>query len=78
MIRPHVGLITNIGEAHSEHFGSVRQKLEEKLQLFARAETIVYPDDEDFCSDDRLIAAVVKELYGGSGKRLCGYRDSLD
>lgn len=78
MIRPQIGLITNIGEAHSENFGSMRQKLEEKLRLFARAETIVYPDDADFCSADRLIDTVVKELYGGSGKRLCGYRDSLN
>lgn len=45
MIRPQIGLLTNIGEAHGENFTSDRQKLEEKLRLFAHAETVIYPQD---------------------------------
>lgn len=45
MIRPQIGLLTNIGEAHGENFASDRQKLDEKLRLFTHAETIIYPQD---------------------------------
>jgi alanine racemase len=34
IIQPTLGIITNIGEAHSEGFKNKKQKLEEKLKLF--------------------------------------------
>ncbi|HLZ89861.1 MAG TPA: Mur ligase family protein, partial [Puia sp.] len=45
VIRPTIGVFTNIGEAHSEGFSSLAEKAHEKLKLFAHAETLV------FCSD---------------------------
>ncbi|MFR9565258.1 MAG: alanine racemase [Rikenellaceae bacterium] len=45
MIRPTVGVITSIGEAHQEGFGSLEQKIEEKISLFAGAERIIYHSD---------------------------------
>ncbi len=42
MIRPGIGILTNIGEAHQEHFGSIEEKLEEKLTLFDRAKVLIY------------------------------------
>lgn len=41
MIRPQIGIMTNIGEAHNENFTSNRQKLAEKLQLFKESEYVI-------------------------------------
>lgn len=41
VIRPSVGIFTNIGSAHAEGFSSLDQKLSEKSELFTESETIV-------------------------------------
>jgi alanine racemase len=46
MIRPTIGLFTNIGEAHSEGFSSRAEKAAEKLHLFAGAEVLIYCNDQ--------------------------------
>ncbi len=45
MIRPDIGIFTNIGEAHNEGFMNIRQKIREKLKLFLHAEKLVYCKD---------------------------------
>jgi alanine racemase len=45
MIRPDIGIFTNIGEAHSEGFSSRREKIREKLNLFIHAEWLIYCRD---------------------------------
>jgi alanine racemase len=47
IIKPTIGVFTNIGEAHGEGFLNIRQKINEKLQLFAFAKHIVYCRDYD-------------------------------
>ncbi|HEV9036837.1 MAG TPA: bifunctional UDP-N-acetylmuramoyl-tripeptide:D-alanyl-D-alanine ligase/alanine racemase [Puia sp.] len=47
MVRPTIGVFTNIGEAHSEGFGSLAEKAAEKLKLFVRAEVLVYCADQE-------------------------------
>lgn len=42
MLHPDIGIITNIGAAHQENFQSLREKLEEKLLLFASSNVIIY------------------------------------
>ncbi len=42
MIRPEIGLFTNIGEAHSEGFLNIRHKTKEKLKLFVQCKVLVY------------------------------------
>lgn len=55
IIRPDVGLFTNLGPAHSENFINQEQKAGEKLKLFVNVETLVY------CLDHAAIqAAVIK------------------
>jgi len=49
IIRPTIGLFTNLGEAHQENFSGLKQKCEEKLKLFIRAQTLIY------CSDNKLV-----------------------
>ena len=47
IIRPTLGILTNIGAAHQENFVSLNQKIEEKLQLFVDADHFVYDADSD-------------------------------
>lgn len=42
IIQPTIGIFTNIGEAHSEGFENIAQKIDEKLKLFEKAETLIY------------------------------------
>jgi len=53
IIRPSIGILTNIGEAHQENFTSRQQKLEEKLKLFQSCDTLIYCSDHKF--EDELI-----------------------
>ncbi len=53
IIRPDIGLFTNIGPAHREGFSSKMQKVEEKMRLFDHAKTLIY------CADHEKIAEVV-------------------
>lgn len=45
IIRPTIGIFTNIGEAHSEGFLNIRQKINEKLVLFTKADVLIYCKD---------------------------------
>ncbi len=46
IIQPTLGIFTNIGEAHSEGFISLAQKVGEKLKLFTRVNTLIYNNDQ--------------------------------
>lgn len=45
IIRPDIGILTNIGSAHDEGFHSAEEKKEEKLKLFAHCEQLIYSPD---------------------------------
>lgn len=45
IIQPTIGILTNIGEAHSEGFSSSTQKLGEKIKLFTHCSKIIYCKD---------------------------------
>lgn len=53
IIRPTIGILTNIGEAHQENFRSKQEKLQEKLLLFKKCETLIY------CKDQPLVAGEI-------------------
>ena len=42
IIRPTIGILTNLGEAHAEGFSSQKEKLLEKLKLFKDADVFIY------------------------------------
>jgi Alr-MurF fusion protein len=46
IIQPNIGILTNIGAAHSEGFESQAQKTDEKIQLFRNAATLIYCRDQ--------------------------------
>lgn len=56
MIQPTVGIFSNIGDAHQQHFESIEQKVHEKMQLFKNVESLVY------CSDYKQIDLEAKQL----------------
>ncbi|WP_136666641.1 bifunctional UDP-N-acetylmuramoyl-tripeptide:D-alanyl-D-alanine ligase/alanine racemase [Flavobacterium sp. H122] len=41
IIKPTIGILTNIGSAHDEGFSDISQKIKEKLKLFADAEVLI-------------------------------------
>lgn len=45
ILRPDIGIFTNIGDAHAEGFRDRGQKIEEKLRLFAGAGLLIYCRD---------------------------------
>ena len=52
IIKPTIGIFTNIGEAHQENFVSMKEKCLEKLKLFCNSETVIYSIDNkliDIC-----------------------------
>ncbi len=53
IIKPTIGIFTNIGEAHSENFINRLQKTGEKLKLFTKVDTLIY------CLDHAEIQQVV-------------------
>ena len=42
IIRPTIGILTNIGTAHDEGFDNFGEKIKEKLKLFAHSEILIY------------------------------------
>ncbi|HEX7904949.1 MAG TPA: Mur ligase family protein, partial [Chitinophagaceae bacterium] len=51
IIQPGIGVLTNIGEAHSEGFSDQLQKLQEKIKLFAHSNIIIHNGDNKLISD---------------------------
>ena len=48
IIKPGIGILTNIGEAHSEGFSSPLEKALEKLELFKDSKILIYPLDHSY------------------------------
>ena len=41
MIKPNIGILTNIGSAHDEGFVDISQKIKEKLKLFSEVDVLI-------------------------------------
>lgn len=55
IIRPTIGIITNIGDAHEHGFKDRGQKIDEKLKLFKNPETpIIYRKEADSLLADKI------------------------
>ncbi len=56
MIRPTIGIITNLGSEHNDGFASMQQKAQEKAKILFNCEGIVY------CADDPLVTHTIAPL----------------
>ena len=59
IIRPTIGILTNIGGAHQENFFSRQVKCMEKLTLFRDSDVIIYNADDEFinnCVNNSVLA----------------------
>ena len=56
MIRPTIGIITNLGSEHNNGFLSMEQKAQEKAKILFNCECIVY------CADDPLVTHTIAPL----------------
>ena len=68
-MQPTIGIFTNIGEAHSEGFLNIRQKINEKLKLFVKSELLIY------CADDPDINEAVNSFQNNvsAGNTICNF-----
>ncbi|XOD69067.1 MAG: bifunctional UDP-N-acetylmuramoyl-tripeptide:D-alanyl-D-alanine ligase/alanine racemase [Flavobacteriales bacterium AspAUS03] len=70
LIAPEIGILTNIGAAHSGNFPSKQIHIGEKLQLFTGCQQLICPaDDLDLLSvidNTPALAAVEKHYWGRS------------
>lgn len=66
IIRPTIGILTNIGEAHQENFVSAKQKCLEKLMLFKDSDAIIYNGDDSFVADCIEAACMSHKAIGWS------------
>ncbi len=47
IIKPTIGIFTNIGSSHNAGFENIQQKIKEKLKLFANSEILILEESED-------------------------------
>jgi len=59
IIRPTIGIITNIGTAHDEGFEDLEKKIKEKLKLFKQSKLIIYQKNKTV---DTLIDSKIKSF----------------
>jgi len=64
IIQPNIGIFTNIGTAHDQSFVDERQKINEKLKLFLKSETLI------FCSNYGSISERIFSLEAFRHKNL--------
>lgn len=57
VIKPTIGIFTNIGDAHQEHFVDFEQKVKEKIALFKQTEKIIYS------SDQTLVKGIIRQYF---------------
>lgn len=71
IIRPTIGILTNIGQAHNEFFMGIRQKIGEKLNLFRNVETLVMSFDNGDVNEVLLRSGLAQRirLFTWSRKR---------
>ena len=55
IIKPSIGIFTNIGEAHSEGFENIANKIVEKIKLFANCGTVIYCKNEALIDEAMLL-----------------------
>lgn len=66
VIKPTIGVLTKIGEAHQENFTSMKQKIMEKLELFMNCDVFIFDEDSELVSEcvDQMVLS--QKTFGWS------------
>ncbi|MCC6287653.1 MAG: bifunctional UDP-N-acetylmuramoyl-tripeptide:D-alanyl-D-alanine ligase/alanine racemase [Chitinophagaceae bacterium] len=64
IIKPTIGILTHIGDAHSENFETIEQKIAEKLKLFANVQWMVANGDNDLVRSAIVKAGLPCVFFG--------------
>lgn len=69
IIRPTIGVLTKLGEAHQENFASLQQKCMEKMELFVNSDVVIYDEDNYVIeqSADRMLLS--QKSFASSRKK---------
>lgn len=59
IIRPTIGILTNISGAHQENFTTMQEKCSDKLSLFKDCDVLIYNGDNPM-----LVNCVARSMYG--------------
>ncbi|MBO4282022.1 MAG: bifunctional UDP-N-acetylmuramoyl-tripeptide:D-alanyl-D-alanine ligase/alanine racemase [Bacteroidales bacterium] len=62
IIEPTIGILTNVGSAHSEHFMGMRQKIGEKLNFFRNVETLILSLDNGEVNEVLLCSGLAQKI----------------
>ncbi len=68
IIRPTIGIFTNIGTAHDGGFENVELKISEKLKFFDGVETLIYCADHDLIHKAVVEKNISKLSWGKNGQ----------
>ena len=67
IIQPNIGILTNLGSAHSNGFKNDEEKIIEKIKLFKNSKVIISNGDNELVNDVLEKTYTSKILYWGSG-----------
>ena len=70
IIKPNIGILTNIGDAHQENFSSLKEKCLEKLKLFQNSQLLIYNADDEIIEEAVDSVNYPFEKFGWSRKNL--------
>jgi len=62
IIKPTIGIFTNIGEAHNDSFINRQQKVGEKLKLFTKVDTLIYCLDHAEVQEVIIRSEILKSI----------------
>ena len=65
VIKPTIGIFTNIGDAHSGGFESIEMKIQEKMKLFSDAELLIYNRDNKLINQEAVALNIPQLLTWG-------------
>jgi len=68
IIKPTIGILTNIGDAHQENFTSLKEKCLQKLKLFQNSQLLIYDVDNKIIEDAINTSDYSFEKFGWSRK----------
>lgn len=80
IIRPTIGILTNIGGAHQENFTSLQEKCMEKLKLFQDCDVVIYEGDNELIQDciNRSVMSVREIAWSGKNAEKPLVIDNID